>query len=317
MKNLFVSLFVVILFATVTFGQSNTATTTQTGSLNAAFVEQLGSTNTAIILSSGNNNDDHSFITHAFTVPNTSISYPAPMLAKGVTQHGNFNTGLITQSWNYNKAGIAQYGNSDMATINQMDPTVSSTSYRNAWIDQLDGNTNTASIMQVGQVDESYILQKGGLNNAQVTQINVALSDVVQNGSGNHLTQFQSGGGLSPNMNEAYSYQIGNTNYATQSQSGAANKSLITSIGSSNGLLSDAISTLQTGNGNSASIEEGLAGAVNFSLASILQTGSLNNATVSQEGGNLNEARVSQTTDGNIAHVVQSGASNFSTVSQH
>ena len=319
MKNLFVSLFAVVLFAAVSFGQGNKANTTQNGSSNEAFVEQLGSTNSATILSQGNLNNDNSVVDHLFSVPNTDplILYPSPMMAKGITQHGDENTGTITQSWNSNHAGIAQYGNGDVANITQSDPTSSSTSYRNAWVDQLNGNGNTANVTQMGPVLSSYVLQNGGLNTVSINQSEFALSDAVQDGSANKLIQTQSSGLSTTDKNEAYSYQIGNNNFAVQTQSaGSSNTSLITSIGNNNGILGDEIKTVQIGSGNSASIEEGLLGAVNSSLASVFQTGSSNIATVSQETGDFNEARVTQNTSSNKAHVYQTGASNYSIITQ-
>ncbi len=319
MKNLFVSLLVVVLFAVTAFGQTNKAKTTQNGSSNEAFVDQLGNTNNATILSQGNLNNDNSIIDHLFSIPKTDplILYPAPMMAKGITQHGDDNTGSITQYWNNNHAGIAQYGNSNVANIDQSDPTSSLTSYRNAWVDQLNGDGNTANIIQSGPIISSYVLQNGGLNTVSINQSDFALSDVVQDGSANNLKQTQSGGLSSTDKNEAYSYQIGKDNFAVQSQSvGSSNLSLITSIGNNNGILGDEIKTVQKGSSNSASIEEGLLGAVNFSLASVLQTGSFNVTTVSQEAGDFNEARVTQNTSYNKAYVYQTGASNCSLITQ-
>jgi|GEM_PF-3565107 len=318
MKNLIVSLFVAILFAAVTFGQSNISSASQIGSNNAAYVEQLGSTNTAVILSTGNNNNLNSFISHEFSVPNSVpfLSFPAPMIAKGITQHGSLNVGTVIQSWNNNKAGLAQYGNHDFAAINQFDATLSSTSYRNAWVDQLGGDGNSALVMQGGQIDASYIRQNGGSNSATVSQLGVALSDAVQEGSGNHLTQLQTGGGLDPNLNDAYSYQIGNGNYTDQKQAGSSNSSLVTAFGNNNGVSGDEFKTVQIGNGNCATIEAGLLAAVNSNLGSIEQYGSTNMATISQEAGDVNEARISQTNDSNTATVIQAGASNYATVSQ-
>ncbi len=319
MKNFFACIIFFILFTCISIAQSNVATTSQTGQFNEAFVEQLGSTNIAEIVSTGNYNLDNSNNSHVFKVPHTSLKYLGPMLAKGITQQGDLNEAHITQSFNNGTAGIGQSGNHDLSTIIQDDPSHTAGSNHSAWVDQLNGNYNKSYQSQSGLGEISYIRQYGSRNNIHMEQYDYASNEAVQKGNYNNLTQYQIGttAPVDGVWNTANAYQIGSRNYAVQNQDGNSNNSLITSRGKYNGVLGDEIKTDQVGNSNSASIEEGLLGVVNYSLASVNQSGNLQTATVSQEAGDYNEARINQTSLSNTAHVYQNGPSNYSIVTQH
>ncbi len=116
---------------------------------------------------------------------------------------------------------------------------------------------------------------------------------------------------LTKSKEEKFFYNV------VQNQNGGNSYSKIVSYGNNNGMLGTEIKTDQTGFGNSATIEEGLLGAVSFSAASIAQNGNFNTSSISQEGGSYNSAAVVQGTDSNSATVSQTGANNVTTVIQN
>lgn len=325
MKKIIASLALVLLFFGTALAQNNTANVTQSGSeavttvtqtgstntvtatehgwLNYANFDQLGNNNTASVLSnagvgaSGSNNSVKWLITHDFIVPNTLIvpSVLGDMHGDGITQHGNTNGASVTQTGDYNIAGVGQIGSNDQVTIAQTAAFFGGQNW--AAVDQLTGNSNVATLSQSGTDIQGYIRQNGGSNNASVTQNNYnVFSEVVQEGSNNVLTQTVTASAVpwDGTFASAKAYQIGNANYAIQLQSGVNNTSLVTTIGNNNGILGDEVKTDQTGNDNTATVEMGLLAAVSLNLASIVQTGNSNLATISIEGGNANTARISQ-----------------------
>ncbi len=343
MKHLFAILAAVIFAAGLGFAQSNTATVTQTVNESQATANQTGSTNTAAISQTGsmdyndaaliNQTGDHNTAGVTTVGSYNSVQYDLihsfgygvyTFDLDGITQTGNLNSSTVNQSGSFQWTGISQLSNSNTAEVSQ---SGSEFFYSNtAGIIQSGGDLNSVTILQDGIDGESYVLQHGGSNTANVQQHqNIGgfyyggLSEVVQDGSNNSAVQNQTGSldAYDGSSVVAQVFQVGSTNFAVQYQNGGSNTSMITSIGTGNGVLGDEIKTDQTGTGNSASIEEGLLSAVNSNLASVLQTGDMNSAAVSHEGGNSNIARVSQTSDSNTANVSQVGSNNSASVAQH
>ncbi len=346
MKIIFLVILVAFLFAGLTIAQNNNATVNQTGLNSNAAITQMGSENNAVSTQNGDvnfaeinqtgslneaaitSNGDHNVvrwqIIHNFYVPHSGISYLGGVLTDGINQVGSSNKGIVTQTGDYNWAGIGQYSDNNQASITQIEAGFLTANY--AAVDQMNGNNNVSEQIQNAVDAESFIHQSGSSNFAHAEQYqNIGglyyggMAELVQDGNNNSAVQFQIGCPVSYDGSKvnASAFQIGNSNYAVQNQNGGCNTSLITSIGNFNGISGDEIKTDQTGRFNSASIEEGLLGAINSNLASILQTGDSNTATVSHEGGDSNVARVSQTSDSNTAHVTQNGSNNSSNVTQH
>ncbi len=330
MNTLTKILLLVLISASILFPQNNTSHTNQTGfdnssatfengEFNNSNIEQLGNDNFSDILISGNHNLVNGRILHTFYVPKTILFYSGPMHGNGITQIGVLNRSSVTQSGAYNIAGIGQFGNSHLAFISQdVNPLLNGQNI--SGIDQMNGDKNLFFHVQIGTNDEGYVFQNGSSNSAHLEQYNLrSLSEAVQDGNGNNLYQFQSGSTenyLDGTSNNSNAYLIGDNNYAHQKQVGKNNTSLITSIGNNNGIAGDEIKTMQTGNLNSASIEEGLLKSINYNLASVLQIGNSNVATVSQEAGNTNKAQISESTDNNLAKIFQTGWLNVSIILQ-
>lgn len=338
MKKLIAALALVLFLWNVSFAQNNTANVTQAGNESSTLITQVGLTNSvtanesgwlnytkttqtgnlnaATVNVTGDFNTLRWNVVHPFTVPGTALAYNGSdligtMFGDGITQTGSGNTASLTMNGLYNIAGIGQISSNNQATVSQTG-TLGGQNW--AAIDQLVGNGNIASLSQNGTDIQGYILQKGTTNNVSVTQTNYnVFSEVAQVGTGNVGTQTLAGSAVvwDGTGSSAKLYQIGNANYAIQSQSGGVNNvSLITTIGNNNGVLGSEIKTTQVGNNNSATIQMGLLAAVNNNLATITQSGDLNTATISVEGGDFNSATIQQLTSGNTANITQNGVSN-------
>lgn len=307
-----------------TLGASNFAEATQTGMWNFANVDQQGSTNRATIVSTGNSNSVDFAMPHDFFVPNSALSYTGGLLGLGVTQYGTSNNATVTQNGDFNWALVGQFADGNSATITQTEGDLMTSNY--AGVNQKVGTGNISEQIQSAVDAESYILQTGSTNFAHVEQYqNIGglyyggLAEVVQDGSNNNAVQSQTGSAVAYDGTsvQAKIYQVGTNNYAVQNQNGGGNVSLITSIGNNNGVPGDEIKTDQTGEWNTATIEQGLLGAVNSNMASIIQTCSFSTANISQEAGDGNSARITQQTDSDIAQIFQSGVSNIAEIMQH
>jgi hypothetical protein len=144
-------------------------------------------------------------------------------------------------------------------------------------------------------------------------------ADVIQQGMNNNISQFQSYTGFENQRgvkNSSNALQVGNNNNNLQIQVGQDNRSIIKSFGINNGIKNDEIKTEQSGNQNTAIIEEGLLKDISYNLASIQQTGNSDFAKIFQEGSNSNIARITQTSNNNLANISQTGCSNVSVIIQ-
>jgi len=287
-----VSLFLGMVLAASFAMAQNTATVTDNGDGNRSYVNQLGATNNAIIDQIGDlNNADFIEPWDHFKSSIDGIGILAKD-ARGVTQVGDDNTGIIIQHNAFVGigqagpiAGLKQTGNKNTASITQTASSAWMQDY--AWAKQSgDGNNSTQN--QISTNSYSFILQQG------VTQVdpNVAV--------GNTATTQQ----ISTSSN-ANIWQIGERNNAYQLQTvgtGWSSGNLAEATQNGNDNISN---QYQYGSSNTAKTQQ----LTNWNVANITQNGNANRAEVLQETGDVNIVNLTQ--DGGAqADIVQDGDHN-------
>ena len=201
-------------------------------------------------------------------------------------------------------------------------PITSSITQRNSAAVTNEQAFNTASVAQRGLGNQSSVLQDGRMNTAYVTMLQGATA--VSPGDGNGVTVEQVGTGLT-----ALTVAGGSRNAMTTRQAGTGSTALVwQKFGSSDNIIA-----LDQGNGAATQPVNGMASTpaptANTS-AVITQNGSLNRATVAQDGGAL-QAIVDQFGVGiadpggtsgtagtfrNLVTVEQTGSNQFAMASQ-
>lgn len=209
MKKLTTLTFAFVLIASMAFAQSNTASSTSTGSYNSSTIEQDGSSNDATVTQSGTSNS--AFIDQGIqgimtnndvaTINQVGTGNEAELLSRDgwsgspnsviytVDQQGNYNyararafnapaEGDIQQSGANNSADLTQHTSDDMYTSLSQSGT-----YNWADIDQVLGADN--SVVQA--------TMNGSYNNLDVTQTNGAWHKLVVgiSGTSNNVTGTQ------------------------------------------------------------------------------------------------------------------------------
>jgi len=221
-----------------------------------------------------------------------------------IMQGGNWNVASQTQYKSNNYAAIDQQGNGNTATQAQDVET----------IDEFEGTSNTASIVQAGDIGYALQDQHGWANEVSATQ---------SGGSGNKSTQLQkdyswkniASVSQTGSDNEAVQEQIGNLNKAKIDQTGVGNyaNQSHASVGTRpDGVyspLNEAEIIQMGGDGNVATQNQVMLdgvylAATDANYAFIQQDGSTNKAYQTQTGG-LNHSSISQTGVGNMATVIQ------------
>lgn len=107
-----------------------------------------------------------------------------------VDQTGNENLSEVTQDSHITYSRVRQEGNSHVADINQ---SGNANQYTYSWVDQYQGNSNTATVTQV--------------------QSAVTGSVIVQSGSDNDATVNQQSHPYTLDFNESHIYQTGDLNF--------------------------------------------------------------------------------------------------------
>ena len=286
-----VSLFLGMVLAASFAMAQNTANVSEDGNLNTSYVKQQGSTNAAYVTQVGDLN-----------TADVSDKYKSSLFgsldgAKGITQEGNNNTGVIRQI-NGNTsvpgqagpiAGMGQYGNTNRADITQSGSGAWFQEY--AWALQL-SNGNT-SLQNQNSNAYSHVYQGvGDGNNAETQQLSGydQKASIAQLGWRNYGYQKQMGYGANLEKgNVAELWQEGNDNHSWQFQLKADNKAR----------------TTQKGDNNSTYITQ----ETKSNNANLTQNDNNNGATVLQKTGDLNIVNLTQG-GGAQANIVQDGTSN-------
>jgi len=190
--------------------------------------------------------------------------------------------------------------------------------FNDAFITQGIANNNDASILQVQSANAGYHAL------AQISQESSSWGKITQYDTRNYATIgekladraeiYQNGKVNSSNI--AFGYGAG-SNVGYVEQVGEYNGGYIYTTGHNNGVVEDPLAIRQYGNTNGAVIESGWnAPASNFNRASILQTGTKNDAKIRQEGGDVNVARMTQYGESNQASLLQTGSYLVATIDQ-
>ena len=302
--------------ATVTQnGTSQSATANQTGSSLTATISQVGTTtnnmfNTGTVSQTGTghsatiNQDNGSMYNRAFATQKNGTTAGATGANSATISQSNGSGGAAARGGDRsivtgdlgNYSGTFQTGSGNKATVNQDGPN----SKANLGEITQQGSTNTGTIMQsnVATSNVAQILQ--GVEPAPVVDV-----------TGNNATINQDAG----SRNDALVKQLSNTNTATVLQNTATstdNKAFVTQGDGTNvtGQASNTAAVNQTG-------------ASTFNSASVVQTGTLGRAFVTQNdaagASSLNEAFINQIEgSGSYANIYQTGASsNTATINQH
>ena len=319
-----------LMIGAIGFAQNNTSSVTQTGDNNAGFVDQTGSNNTGTIKSVGNLHNNNASISGNWWSGNTDL-----MLARGITQIGTGNTGLIDQESNNgsvsgeSKAGIGQDGSLNKAEIFQYDNTVHSWSSQNvAFVDQL-GNNNISLQNQQGRATQSYFRQVGHNNMAESQQSDLYgdFTKAEQVGDNNKSYQEQENGAWSGsksdiyqagNFNEANSYQSGETHTVDITQIGVYNMADVSQTGGNgNGAIINVengdrniTNVTQMGNGNNTWMEIGKWGKSDDNTADFTQVGNGNYLETTMGDSHFNDVRGTQSGNNNYFRVNIKGDSN-------
>lgn len=180
-----------------------------------------------------------------------------------IYQNGNHNNATVTQhgdQW----SRIQQDGNRHEATVSQRGSSQNeSTIYQrgNSHSSLWDGNT--ASVIQNGNLNDSYVFQDGKYNNADLTQYgDLNDSYINQRGGWNTADVYQNGTELDSDI-----FQEGSKNYADINQYGFGHDSYVHQTGT--GILTENRATvsqhgqdqhfsqvIQNGRGNTASVSQ-------------------------------------------------------------
>jgi len=210
-----------------------------------------------------------------------------------------------------------------------------------AKIDQINNEDQDATITQLGNYDEAYVMQSGpgstadvdqagSMNNADVYQYNKNhIAETFQEGTGGVVHVHQRGG----DTNEAYLLeQDGQNNYASFEQAGTSNEAEISQFGRDDQGWnpSNSIAEIYQGResapsiGNDAKIiqknYENLKAFIyqygDGDYAKISQWGEGSHAVVEQNGGRGNWAEVHQYNRQHFADIFQDGSGNIAYVFQ-
>lgn len=200
---------------------------------------------------------------------------PVVALGQEVYQYGSRNEATLDITGGTTLSAVINQGTSTADAFDNV-----------ATITQVEGNTNNATIKQLGKWSNAEQFQYYGTNNK-------ALIEQEGNGTGlatmNKATQTQGVNDVAAPFstdNFAYIKQIGNSNQATQTQTGTFNNAAL--------LVNNTPGIFQNGNGN---------------IATQTQNGNSNEATISQTG-NSNQATQTQTGDNHKAYITQNGNNN-------
>lgn len=286
---------------------------------NLGTINQNGNANSATIAQGPGDSDDVCLGPFCFgTTPFDITNSTASVLQEGAGNIATSNQIVGSNGGNSNFASTEQYGDLNIATINQgsgtslFDPTAND-------------NDNEAYIKQDGIGNESSMSQGGELGVASSAQFgNDNKSEIVQSGgfpllaAGNNATVFQDGDRNSSIVRQSSAHgdlpAVPAGTKAIVTQLGSDNESIIdqkplgghlATVNQDGSMLSSLIE--QDGLFNTASLTQELANQE----SEIFQTGPLLSPAIG------NTAEVSQTaTANNFSHVTQSGSLNTTTVLQ-
>ncbi len=323
MKTVF-SMLVILLVPILLFGQSNTGNVSQTGSGNTGYIDQLGGFNSGIITTSGSNNNDGTLGGAAGTIGFWTLSQA--MLANGITQVGNTNTGLITQvaTSSNNVAGMYQLGNSNKMGIEQNgDGNV-------AYVDQIGNGNGVGGYFAVGTVGGTG--QRQYYNYGNVFQYGPSNTAVMYTNGNNNYSTIQMGwlgGGFNTKSNSGYAeiYQLGDNNEAFQEQyrgsAASPNGEYIHQAGGTNSAyqveegLGNLAKIWQINTGTQRNVGDQVAGyASNFNTTLLRQVGTDDYSFQYADGGNNNYTITDQLGDTDWSFVWQSGNNNWASATQ-
>ncbi len=310
---------------------------------NEAYVNQISTTggNSANIVQNGDGN----------RVGTTASGKPGPAVQDGdgnvmsIIQGGGDVAGA-TGSFINASAGIDQIGDDNSLTIDQSG--IGGSRIFEVQQNSTGGGSNTATINQTGNMRVSRVNQtndgSGGVNTVEITQTGRQFQQstvgdrdgfdtetqsgidrgVFQVGADQRVTILQDGPN---NLIQTVSQSGGNGNTATLNQFGSTN--FIDTVTQDGGLNTTEITLDGASNGQGSFT--GKAAGVGLSMATISQTGDMNDLTYSVEGsdnlfafsqsgngneirgvvdGNANQAAVAQTGNSNTSQFDQSGNNN-------
>ena len=269
---------IVLFGAACLYGQQS-VNVDQAGMNNEIIIEQLGQNNQADVIQRVNNSTSQ--------VEQTGSNNEVYQL-NSANSSGYINDQYITQTGNNNRA--VQMG-------------LNGTGYGVQQITQT-GFNNYASQLRRGDASSAYITQLGTRNEAEekiFAASDHAKATIIQDGNDNTDRIHIEG---------------------SQALSGH-DKAIIETHGNDNGRLIDAVSINLVGDNHTARIYQGLEGDVNSNQASINLVGNFSNAatgsnaTITQEYGNNNSARINSvgisngTSTENGLEIVQHGSNNL------
>ena len=234
-----------------------------------------------------------------FAVPAMAGSSDSTVSQIGIANHVEVEQLQGGSANNDNDSGVTQNGNSNYGYVNQ-----GGNSIRNLSILNQIGDGNVADVDQVGDgndINDSFAQQTGNGNYARVNQgdlINNNKSELYQAGNYNGATVNQGGAnGVNTGDNKSYVYQYENYDSVLVNQGGAG--AVNTSI-----IVQD--------------LDDVLPAWGNY--AQVTQNGSSTNISNAYQYGDNNDAYVAQGAASGVTNtstIVQTGASNFTSVGQH
>ncbi|OBV12072.1 hypothetical protein [Erythrobacter dokdonensis] len=281
------------------------STVEQSGSVNFAEVEQIDNGLSSVHRSTIDQGGDRNT---AFLIQNERGS-----------SAGQFSD--IDQSGSDNYADVAQTGFADDSFVTQSSDGNSAIVIQDSVLNGVGFITNqTSTVIQSGTgghianvsqtqgiLSNSYVEQQGDTNTATAIQIATRQDlDIIQTGNGNIATVSQGQILFGPGENIAFVEQIGNFNQST-----------ITQVQSSS--TNNARSTQSGDNGRSTIIQEGepVMNARNNSATLNQLLGSSEAVSLIDQMGEDNIASVTQGGIGDMSTVIQNGNGNMATVSQN
>lgn len=228
----------------------------------------------------------------------------------------------IDQSGSENYADVAQTGFADDSFVTQSSDGNSAIVIQESLVNGIGFTTNqTSTVIQsgtgghianvsqtLGPTNNSYVEQQGDTNTATAIQISLRHDlDIIQTGNGNIATVSQGQFVFGPGESIAFVEQIGNFNQST-----------ITQVQSSRN--NNARSTQSGDNGRSTIIQEGVPFTIdsrnnNATLNQLL--GSSGAVSLIDQTGEDNMATVTQGGIGDMSTVMQNGNDNVANVSQN
>lgn len=222
------------------------------------------------------------------------------------------NTSTITTEGDGNTATATQIGSTNNAVIDQTANTSTATQY------QL-GSNNKATITQYGQWPAGPVVNQVAIQTQTGSGHEAQIRQITDSGNGNSTSeQLQDGAG-----HYAKAWQFSWNSEITQTQYDENNWAEAYQKGFNN-----TIEQIQDGKGNVAAVDEQTGwGSVYGNFAGQYQTGRWNHSLIGQNGGDGNNATVTQIGDDNWAGfglsgggqwgIYQSGSGNIADVNQN